>query len=105
MHKRTHYRTLQSPERGLAAAKRAAGACTPAPPCPAGAAAGRAGGDRGRGARLVKAVAEHGHRLVAQQPHERLQVVQLLVRAHADAQAADGVHAVLRSRRASLCVQ
>lgn len=63
--------------------------------------AGRGCGERAR-ARLVKAIAKHGHQLVAQQPHERLQVVQLLVRAHADAEAADGVHAVLRSRRATL---
>lgn len=46
-------------------------------------------------ARLVEAVAKHRDGLVAQQLDERLQVVQLLVRAHADAQAADGVDAVL----------
>ena len=53
--------------------------------------------DGGReGARLIEAVPEHGQGLVAQQRDEAGQVLQLLVRADADAQAADRAHPVLQ---------
>ena len=45
---------------------------------------------------LVKAVAKDGQRLVAQQRDQAGQMLQLLVRAHADAQAPDGAHPVLQ---------
>ena len=44
---------------------------------------------------LIKAVAEHCDGLIATQPHERGQQLQLLVCADADALPPDGVHLVL----------
>ena len=50
---------------------------------------------------LVEAVAEDGDALVAAQAHEAGQEVQLLVRAHADAHAADRLCLVLHDRNAA----
>lgn len=44
---------------------------------------------------LVKAVPKDGQRLIAQQHDQARQMLQLLVCAHADAQAPDGAHPVL----------
>lgn len=49
---------------------------------------------------LVEAVAKDGHRLKAQQAHEAGQQVQLLVRAHAHAQLADGLGRVVAGEEA-----
>ena len=53
---------------------------------------------------LVEAVAEDGDRLIAAEAHEAGEQLQLLVRADADAQAADGVHLVLCGGNSSLLV-